>query len=61
MNLTLRQSTLLIIASYVIGMIAALPMVIKQNDSFLVPGLVISIVLFLIGIIGMLKILLKKR
>ena len=61
MKKTLRRSVLIIIAGLVIGVIAGLPMIINKNDSFIVPGVIISTLAFLIGIINILRVLFSNE
>ena len=53
--MTLKTGITLIIASFIIGIIGALPMIIDRNDSWLLPSLIISKVLLLAGIFVLVK------
>lgn len=53
--LSFRTSIFLIIGSLLISAIGALPMIINRNDYYLLPALVVSNLLFIVGITGVLK------
>ncbi len=53
--MTLKTSILLIIASIIIGLFGALPMILNRDDSWLAIGLIVSNVLFILGIVGLIK------
>lgn len=50
-----KQGVWLILASLIITTIAAIPMIINLNDSFLVPSLIGGVILFLSGIFFLVK------
>lgn len=49
------QGVWLILSSLIITTIAAIPMIINLNDSFLVPSLIGGVILFLSGIFFLVK------
>lgn len=50
-----KSGVFLIVASFVVSLIAALPMIINRDESLLLPGLLLSGVLFLAGIVSLFR------
>ena len=51
----MKSGAFLVVASIVISLIASLPMIINQDDSLMLPGLLLSGVLFLAGIVSIFR------
>ena len=51
----LKSGVFLIVASLVVGLLAAVPMVFNRDDSLLLPGLLLSGVLFLAGVVSIFR------
>lgn len=61
MKLTLKSSLLLIVTGMIVSTLCAIPKIFNRDDTFLVPGLIITSVLFLLGLIGIIKWMIKKK
>lgn len=61
MKLTIKTSTILIVVSFVITAIGALPMIINRDNSLLLPGFIVGNVLMIVGIMGIITNVLSKK
>ena len=61
MKLTNRTSGILIFISILIGLLGALPMIINLDETYLMPSYIISTVLFIIGVVGLIKNSTRKK
>jgi hypothetical protein len=50
-----KSGVFLIVASMVVASIAALPMIINQDDALLMPGMLLGGVLFLAGVVSVFR------
>lgn len=51
----LKSGAFLIVASVVVGVLAAVPMVFNRDDTLLLPGTLLSGILFLAGIVSIFR------
>ena len=55
MRASSKKGALFILASFLVAMLASLPMIVNRNDDFLLAGLIMSTTLFVYGVYILIK------